>query len=87
MIDGGNGLTSWFLCFAKNKLTMIRGPLPLNPLVQLAESKVKSITESLRGIEQTEDPAENLRRLLLVRTAEILEGVAEAHGKKENRHD
>jgi hypothetical protein len=48
---------------------------------------LKSITESLRGIEQTEDPAENLRRLLLVRTAEILEGMAEAHGKKENRHD
>jgi hypothetical protein len=40
MIDGGNGLTSWFMCFRKNKLTMIGGPLPLNPLNQLAESKV-----------------------------------------------
>jgi hypothetical protein len=48
---------------------------------------LENITDGLRGFELTEDPAENLRRLLLVRTAEILEGMAEAHGKKENRHD
>jgi hypothetical protein len=41
MIDGGNGLTSCLLLFfAKNKLTMFAGPLPFNPLVHLAESKV-----------------------------------------------
>jgi hypothetical protein len=41
MIDGGNGLTSWFVdVFAKNKLTMSQGPLPFNPLVHLAETKV-----------------------------------------------
>jgi hypothetical protein len=27
-------------CFWRNKLTMVRGPLPFNPLDQLAESKV-----------------------------------------------
>ena len=41
MIDGGNGLTSWFDCFGKNKLTMFGAHCPFNPLVQLAESKVK----------------------------------------------
>ena len=40
MIDGGNGLTSWFGCLAKNKLTMFGAHCPFNPLVQLAESKV-----------------------------------------------
>ena len=48
---------------------------------------LESITDGLRGFEQTEDPAENLRRLLLVRTAEILEGMAEPQEEKENRHD
>ncbi|MFB5621121.1 MAG: hypothetical protein ACE5RC_08345, partial [Nitrosopumilus sp.] len=38
---------------------------------------LQSITEALRGFEQTDDPAENLRRLLLVRTAQILEGLSE----------
>jgi hypothetical protein len=42
MIDGGNGLTSWFMCFRKNKLTMSVGPSPIFPLDQLAESKVKT---------------------------------------------
>ncbi len=37
---------------------------------------LQSITESLSGFEQTDDPAENLRRLLLVRTAQILEGMS-----------
>ncbi len=38
---------------------------------------LESITEALRGFEQTEDPAENLRRLLLLHTAQILDGIAE----------
>lgn len=37
---------------------------------------LQSITDALRGFEQTDDPAENLRRMLLVRTAQILEGMA-----------
>jgi hypothetical protein len=41
MIDGGNGLTSWFFVCAKNKLTMFGAHCPFNPLLQLAESKVK----------------------------------------------
>lgn len=36
---------------------------------------LQSITDALRGFEQTDDPAENLRRMLLVRTAQILEGM------------
>jgi hypothetical protein len=40
MIDGGNGLTSWFECLVKNKLTMFGAHCPFIPLVQLAESKV-----------------------------------------------
>ena len=38
---------------------------------------LQSVTEALRGFEQNEDPAENLRRLLLLRTAEILDGMRE----------
>ena len=45
---------------------------------------LQSITEALRGFEQTDDPAENLRRLLLVRTAQILDGMSE---NDENRKD
>jgi hypothetical protein len=40
MIDGGNGLTSWLQVLRKNKLTMFGAHCPVNPLVQLAESKV-----------------------------------------------
>ncbi len=37
------GLTSWFAdVFRKNKLTMFAGPLPLNSLDHLAESKVNA---------------------------------------------
>ncbi len=42
MIDGGNGLTSWLLVFAQNKLTMFGAHCPFIPLDQLAESKVIS---------------------------------------------
>lgn len=38
---------------------------------------LQSVMEALRGFEQDEDPAENLRRMLLLRTAEILEGMRE----------
>jgi len=40
MMDGGNGLTSWFECLRKNKLTMFGAHCPFNPPTQLAESKV-----------------------------------------------
>jgi len=40
MINGGNGLTSWFECLVKNKLTMFGAHCPFIPLDQLAESKV-----------------------------------------------
>ena len=40
MIDGGNGLTSWLQVLVKNKLTMFGAHCPVNPLDQLAESKV-----------------------------------------------
>jgi hypothetical protein len=40
MMDSGNGLTSWFVCFWRNKLTMFRAHCPVNSLTQLAESKV-----------------------------------------------
>jgi hypothetical protein len=40
MIDGGNGLTSWFCFVWQNKLTMFWAHCPINPLDQLAESKV-----------------------------------------------
>jgi hypothetical protein len=43
MIDSGNGLTSWFVCLCKNKLTMFGAHCPFYPLVQLAESKVEGI--------------------------------------------
>lgn len=46
---------------------------------------LRSITESLRGFEQTDDPAENLRRLLLVRTAQILEGMGDNTIKKDSQ--
>ena len=36
---------------------------------------LQSITDALRGFELGDDPEENLRRLLLVRTAQILEGM------------
>jgi hypothetical protein len=45
--------------------------------VEAQAAFLQSITESLRGFEQTEDPAENLRRLLLIRTAQILEAMGE----------
>jgi hypothetical protein len=41
MIDGGNGLTSWFGCFWRNKLTMFGAHCPFNSLTQLAETKDK----------------------------------------------
>lgn len=37
---------------------------------------LQSITDALREFELSDDPEENLRRLLLVRTAQILEGMA-----------
>jgi len=40
MIDGGNGLTSWFL-FGQNKLTMFEVHWLFILITQLAESKVK----------------------------------------------
>jgi len=40
MIDGGNGLTSWFFCLRKKQAYHVWGPLPLYSLTQLAESKV-----------------------------------------------
>jgi len=40
MMYGGNGLTSWFGCFQRNKLTMFGAHYPVNLLSQLAESKV-----------------------------------------------
>jgi hypothetical protein len=45
MIDGGNGLTSWFFCLRKKQAYHVWGPLPLYSLTQLAESKVKSHRE------------------------------------------
>ncbi len=39
-MDSGNGLTSWFVCFWRNKLTMFGAHCPVNSLTQLAESKV-----------------------------------------------
>jgi hypothetical protein len=40
MMYGGNGLTSWLVCFAQNKLTMFRAHCPFNPRTLLAETKV-----------------------------------------------
>ena len=42
MIDGGNGLTSWFLILGKTSLPCLGAHCPFIPLDQLAESKVKS---------------------------------------------
>ena len=47
MIDGGNGLTSWFGCFWRNKLTMFGAHCPFNSLTQLAESKVSPLLEKI----------------------------------------
>jgi hypothetical protein len=55
--------------------------------VEAQAAFLQSITDAFRGIKLSEDPAENLRRILLVRTAEILEGMAEPQEEKENRHD
>ena len=45
--------------------------------VEAQAELLRNITNSLRGFEQTGDPTENLRRMLLVRTAQILEGMGE----------
>src|SRR3989337_2872212 len=51
MSDGGNGLTSCLQVLGKNKLTMFGAHCPVNPLDQLAESKVfsYSIQSSTHG--------------------------------------
>ena len=46
--------------------------------VEAQAELLKNITDSMQGFEKTGDPAENLRRILLVRTAQILEGLGEA---------
>ncbi|MBS4058915.1 MAG: hypothetical protein KG029_00820 [Bacteroidetes bacterium] len=43
---------------------------------------LKGITESLQGFDLKEDPAANLRKMLLVRTAQILEGMSETKSWK-----
>jgi hypothetical protein len=46
--------------------------------VEAQAELLKNITASMEGFDQTGDPAENLRKILLVRTAQILEGLGEA---------
>jgi hypothetical protein len=50
MIDGGNGLTSWFFCLRKKQAYHVWGPLPLYSLTQLAESKVLIILGNIGDI-------------------------------------
>jgi hypothetical protein len=46
--------------------------------VEAQAELLQSITESMQGFDQTGDPAENIRKILLVQTAQILEGLREA---------
>ena len=53
--------------------------------VEAQAAFLQSITDALRGFELAKDPAEKLRRLLLVRTAQILENMGDKKSKKEGR--
>jgi hypothetical protein len=45
--------------------------------VEAQAELLQNITDALQGFEQVGDPAENLRKMILVRTAQILEGIGE----------
>ncbi len=56
--------------------------------VEAQAELLRNITESLRGFEQRGDPAENVRRILLLHTAQILEAMREDGAKQGGKdHD